>query len=304
MNFLVSGATGLIGSQLCRRLQRAGHTIRVFSRSREKGQQLGFDTVVWQPEAEPPATTALAGVDVVVHLLGEPIAAGRWTAEHKRRVRDSRVLSTQNLVAAIHAAPVKPKTFLCASAIGFYGDRGEEKLTEESAPGKGFLSEVCQEWENAAVAARASGARTVLARIGVVLARPEDGGALPQMLLPFKLGLGASLGSGRQWFPWVHADDVVGLLQHAVFTEFLSGPLNTVAPNPVTNAEFTNTLAAALHRPSFLAAPRFALRLGLGEMADLLLGSTRVIPEIATASGYQFQFPLLRPALEHLLAPR
>jgi uncharacterized protein (TIGR01777 family) len=236
--------------------------------------------------------------------LGEPIATGRWTAEHKRRVRDSRVLSTQNLVAAIHAAPVKPKTFLCASAIGFYGDRGDEKLTEESAPSAGFLSEVCQEWENAAVAARASGARTVLARIGVVLARPEDGGALPPMLLPFKLGLGASLGSGKQWFPWVHVDDVVGLLQHAIFTEFLSGPLNTVAPNPVTNAEFTDTLAAVLHRPSFLAAPSFMLRLGLGEMADLLLGSTRVIPAVATASGYQFQFPLLRPALENLLAPR
>jgi hypothetical protein len=303
MRFLISGATGLIGKKLCRRLQHKGHTVTILSRSLEKGRRLGFPTFVWQPETELPPAQAMEGVDIVVHLAGEHIAAGRWTAEHKRRLRDSRVRSTQHLVAAMRAASVKPKAFICASAIGFYGDRGEEPLTEQAAPGTGFLSDVCQEWEAAAAAAREFNVRVSQVRIGVVLAAPEDGGALPQMLPLFKLGLGGNLGSGQQWFPWIHVDDVVGILQHAIFNEVIASPINAVAPKPVTNAAFTQTLATVLHRPAFFAAPGFMLRLGLGEMADLLLGSTRVIPELAVTTGYQFQFPVLQSALTNLLFP-
>lgn len=304
MKVLVSGATGLIGQKLCRRLAREGHQVTILSRSLEKGKRLGFQTFAWQPEASAPDAAALEGVDVVVHLAGEHIAAERWTSEHKRRIRASRILSTRNMTAAIRAATVKPKAFICASAIGFYGDRGEEKLTEQSAPGTGFLAEVCQEWEAEAAAAREMGVRVAQARIGVVLAAPNDGGALPQMLPAFKFGLGASLGNGKQWFPWIHVEDVVGIFHHAIFNEIIRTPFNIVAPNIVTNAEFTETLAATLHRPAFFAAPSFVLRLGLGEMADLLLSSVRVIPEVALTTGYEFQYPVLKTALQHLLAER
>ena len=302
MKFLVSGATGLIGQKLCRRLQSEGHLVTILSRSLEKGQRLGFITFAWQPEQKPPEPTAFDGVDVVIHLAGEHIAAGRWTAEHKRRIRDSRVLSTRNLVAGMRAASVKPNAFICASAIGFYGDRGEEKLTEQAPPGTGFLPNVCLQWEAEAAAARALQVRVAQARIGVVLASPHDGGALQQMLPAFKFGLGASLGSGTQWFPWVHVDDVVGILHHAIFNEAIVSPINAVAPNAVTNAEFTETLAAILHRPAFFAAPNFLLRLALGEMADLLLGSVHVIPEMALTTGYEFKFPVLKAALANLLS--
>ena len=304
MKVLVSGATGLIGQKLCRRLDREGHQVTILSRSLEKGKRLGFHTFAWQPEVSAPDSAALEGVDVVVHLAGEHIAAGRWTSEHKRRIRDSRVLSTRNMIAAMRAATVPPKAFICASAIGFYGDRGEEKLTEQAAPGTGFLAEVCQEWEAAAAAAREMGVRVAQARIGVVLAAPNDGGALPQMLPAFKFGLGASLGNGTQWFPWIHVEDVVGIFHHAIFNEAISTPINTVAPNAVTNAEFTETLAETLHRPAFFAAPSFVLRLGLGEMADLLLSSVRVIPAVALTTGYEFKYPILEAALQHLLTER
>lgn len=304
MNFLVSGATGLIGQKLCRRLQGEGHQITILSRSLEKGSRLGYRTIVWQPEKEILPNAALEGIDVVIHLAGEHIAAQRWTAEHKHRIRASRVISTRNIVAAIQAASSKPKTFICASAIGFYGNRGDEKLTESAPIGTGFLSEVCREWEAEAAAARDMNVRVVQARIGVVLAKPDDGGALKDMLPIFKLGLGGNLGSGTQWFPWVHVDDVVGIIHHAIFTESISGPINTVAPNPVTNAEFTATLAKVIHRPAIFSAPGFMLRLGLGEMADLLLGGARVIPDLAITTGYQFKFPDLRPALANLLSDR
>jgi uncharacterized protein len=302
MKFLVSGATGLIGQKLCRRLRAEGHHVTILSRSLEKGKRLGFETFVWQPEASPPAAAALEGVDVVVHLAGEHIAAGRWTSEHKRRIRDSRVLSTRHLVAGMRAATTKPKAFICASAIGFYGNRGAEKLTEQAAPGTGFLAEVCQEWEAEAAAARQLNVRVAQVRIGVVLAEPDDGGALQQMLPAFKFGLGASLGDGTQWFPWIHVEDVVGIFHHAIFNEAITGPINAVAPDAVTNAEFTKTLAAVLHRPAIFAAPSFLLRLGLGEMADLLLGSIQVIPEVATSTGYEFKFPALKAALAHLFS--
>lgn len=302
MNFLISGATGLIGKKLCHLLQCEGHQITILSRSLEKGSRLGYRTIVWQPEKEVLPTTVLEGIDVVIHLAGEHIAAQRWTAEHKQRIRNSRVLSTRNIVAAFHASANKPKTFICASAIGFYGDRGDEKLTESAPAGKGYLSDVCLEWETEAASASDLNVRVVQTRIGVVLASPNDGGALKDMMPIFKLGLGGNLGNGSQWFPWIHVNDVVGIIHHAIFNESISGPINTVAPNSVTNAEFTGTLAKVIHRPAIFSAPGFMLRLGLGEMADLLLGSARVIPEKALTTGYQFKFPNLQPALVNLLS--
>lgn len=301
MNILVSGATGLIGRRLCRQLQHDGHQVTILSRSLEKGQRLGFETVVWQPEKEPPAAAALQKADIIVHLAGEHIAAGRWTNEVKQRIRDSRVLSTRHLVAGMRASQAKPKAFICASAIGFYGDRGAEELTEQSPPGIGFLSDVCREWEAEAAAAK-DFTRVSQVRIGVVLAAPKEGGALQQMLPIFQFGLGGNLGSGSQWFPWIHVEDVVGLFAHAISNENISDPLNAVAPNIVTNAEFTKTLAAVLHRPAIFSAPGFMLRLVLGEMADLMLGSARVLPSQALATGYQFKFSSLRPSLENLLS--
>lgn len=300
MQILVTGATGLVGAALCQQLQQTGHHVAILSRSPEKGRRLGVAAFAWQPEHELPPAEAVTTADVVVHLAGEAIAAGRWTAAQKERIRASRVISTQNLVAGLQAASRKPQAFICASAIGFYGNRGDEKLTEASPAGTGFLSEVCQEWEAAATAAQPFGVRVVQVRIGVVLAR--DGGALSQMLPIFKLGLGGSLGNGQQWFPWIHLDDVVGLLQHAIFHEAIHGPLNAAAPGIVTNEGFTKALAAALHRPALFAVPNFALRLGLGEMADLLLGSTRVIPAVATATEYEFKFSPLPAALANLFA--
>lgn len=301
MRLLITGATGLVGSRLCQQLAQAGHTVSILSRSLDKGRRLGFPTFVWQPEPELPPAAALEGVETIVHLAGEHIAASRWTAEQKRRIRASRVVSTQNLVAALRASTVKPRSFICASAIGFYGDRGDEELTETAPAGTGFLSDVCQEWEQAAASAEDFGVRVVQARIGIVLAR--EGGALAQMLPLFQFGLGGKLGHGRQWFPWIHRNDVVGLLQHAIFHETIRGPLNVVAPGIVTNADFTNVLAAALHRPALFAAPEFALRLGLGEMAEMLLGSFRVVPTLAAATHYQFKFPALGPALANLFSP-
>lgn len=290
----------MLGRQLCRQLLGEGHSVAILSRSAEKGHRLGLETFVWQPEKELPPAQALESVDVVVHLAGEHVAAGRWTEEQKRRIRNSRVLSTRNLVAGLHEAKNKPKALICASATGFYGDRGEAQLTEAASAGKGFLSEVCQEWEQEAELAQQLGTRVVHVRVGVVLAK--DGGALAQMLPIFKFGLGGRLGSGQQWFPWIHIDDVVGLFQHAIFHEILVGPINAVAPGIVTNAGFTEALATSLHRPAIFAVPSFVLHLGMGEMADVLLGSTRAIPEVALATSYQFKFPLLRAALANLFS--
>lgn len=290
----------MLGRQLCRQLLGEGHSVAILSRSAEKGHRLGLETFVWQPEKELPPAQALESVDVVVHLAGEHVAAGRWTEEQKRRIRNSRVLSTRNLVAGLREAKNKPKALICASATGFYGDRGEAQLTEAASAGKGFLSEVCQEWEQEAELAQQLGTRVVHVRVGVVLAK--DGGALAQMLPIFKFGLGGRLGSGQQWFPWIHIDDVVGLFRHAIFHEILAGPINAVAPGIVTNAGFTEALATSLHRPAIFAVPSFVLHLRMGEMADVLLGSTRAIPEVALATSYQFKLPLLRAALANLFS--
>ena len=300
MNILVSGATGLVGKHLCNHLRNEGHQVKILSRSVEKGQKAGFETVPWQPETELPSPRAFADVEAIVHLAGEPIAARRWDAEQKRRIRDSRVLSTRNLVASLKSLDVRPKVFVCASAVGFYGNRGEEILTEQSRAGTGFLSEVCQQWEAEAAAASQLDIRVVHIRIGVVVA--SDGSALQSMLPIFQFGLGGALGTGQQWFPWVHLDDVVGIIKHAIYRENVNGAVNCVAPGIVRNEEFTWQLAKQLHRPAFLSVPSFALRVLLGEMADLLLMSSRIIPEVAIKSGYDFKFPSLDNALNDVLS--
>jgi len=239
----------------------------------------------------------LEGVDAVVHLAGEPVAQ-RWTAEIKRRIRDSRVLSTRHLIQAMRQVEQPPRIFVSGSAVGFYGARGDERLTENSKPGQGFLSDVCVEWESEALQAETLGTRVTLIRTGVVL--DPVGGALKTMLPAFKLGIAGKLGDGRQWFPWIHRDDILGLMRWALLNSQARGPFNGVAPNPVTNEEFTKELAAALNRPALLPVPRFALDMLFGEMAAVMLASQRVEPQAALVGGFSFRFPALREALPDL----
>lgn len=300
MKILVTGATGLIGRALCRVLADEGHQLVVLSRNPASAtKSVATNAFAWQPEHTEPPREAFDGVEAVIHLAGENVAA-RWTSERKRRIRDSRVLGTRNLVAGMQRAAAPPRILLSASAVGFYGDRGDEVLTENSPPGSGFLPEVCQEWEAAAKQAAGLGARVVTLRTGVVLSCA--GGALKTMLPAFQFGVGGRLASGRHWFPWIHLDDIVGLVRFALLNETLSGPVNGTAPNPVTNAEFTTELADVLHRPALFPVPRLALDLLFGEMAEVMLASLRVVPEAALKAGYQFQFPQLRPALAELFS--
>jgi uncharacterized protein (TIGR01777 family) len=264
-----------------------------------RGRAQNAAQVSWDPLA-PLSPAAVSGFDAVVHLAGESVV-GRWTDEKKKAIRESRVQGTRNLAAALALIEAKPRVLVCASAVGFYGNRGDELLSEESAAGQGFLPEVCREWEDASRIAAEAGIRTVNIRIGLVLS--AKGGALENMLKPFKLGLGGRIGSGQQWWSWIHVDDIVGGIQHALRTESLSGPVNLVAPNPLRNAEFTKVLASVLGRPAFLPVPEFALRLVFGKMAagELLLASQRVEPGKLLASGYMFRFLELRAALENLV---
>jgi uncharacterized protein (TIGR01777 family) len=296
MRVLMSGASGLLGSAIARALEANRVLVGRLVRG---GAPSSAAHIRWDPGK---ALDLIPGFDGVIHLAGESVV-GRWTAAKKARIRDSRVLGTRTLAEAIARVEPKPRVFLAASAIGYYGDRGDEILREESASGTGFLAEVCREWEDAAEPAMQAGIRVVHLRIGVVLSK--QGGALDKMLLPFRLGLGGKLGSGRQWMSWIHVDDIVSAVQHALSNEAVRGPVNLVAPNPVTNAEFTATLGKALSRPAVLPAPAFALRLALGEMADgALLASARVEPARLLASGYVFRFRELQTALENILRKR
>lgn len=292
---LVTGASGPIGTALLASLETQGTQIVRLVRGRASNAA----QVSWDPLA-PLLPAALSGFDAVIHLAGESIV-GRWAAEKKKAIRESRVQGTRNLATALAQSEAKPRVLVCASAVGFYGDRGEEVLREESTGGQGFLPEVCRQWEDASRIAAEAGIRTVNIRIGLVLS--AQGGALEKMLTPFKLGLGGRIGSGRQWWSWIHVDDIVGGIQHAIRTESLSGAVNLVAPNPVRNAEFTNVLASVLGRPAFFPVPEFALRLAFGKMAaeELLLSSAGVEPGKLVASGYAFHFRELRAALENLV---
>jgi hypothetical protein len=292
MRILVSGSSGLIGSALLPELEKAGHSVARLVRRTPSANE-----VQWNPDGNiQPA--AVDGFDAVVHLLGESIA-GRWTEAKKARIRNSRVQGTSSLANALARTTRLPKVMVCASAIGIYGDRADETLREESAPGSDFLAEVAKQWEAATEPAARAGIRVVLLRIGVVLSR--HGGALARMLPPFRMGLGGRIGSGKQWMSWIALDDVVGTIQHALTTESLRGALNTVAPNPVTNAEFTRTLGEVLHRPTVFPLPEFIVRTIFGEMGQaLLLSSQRVECAKLLASGYRFRHPELQSALQAL----
>ncbi|MGO9404204.1 MAG: TIGR01777 family oxidoreductase [Terriglobales bacterium] len=292
---LVSGASGLIGTALLASFQpRETQIVRLV-----RGRAQNAAQVSWDPLAPLPPS-AVSGFDAVIHLAGESVVGG-WTEEKKKAIRDSRVRGTRNLAAALAHTEVKPRVLVCASAVGFYGNRGEEVLREESPVGTGFLSKVCREWEDASRVAAEAGIRTVNIRIGLVLS--AKGGALGKMLTPFQLGLGGRLGSGQQWWSWIHVDDIVGGIRHAIRTESLSGPVNFVAPNAVRNAEFTKLLASVLRRPAIFPVPEFALRLAFGKQAaeEMLLASQRVEPGKLIASGYAFRFRELGAALENLV---
>lgn len=299
MKLLMTGATGLVGKALGSLLAREGHQVIALSRRADQSRVPFAEKVyAWQPEKELAPMAAFEGVDTVFHLAGESVAARRWDDEQKRRIRDSRVIGTRNLVKVIESLTAKPSALISASAVGYYGNREDEVLAESSRPGHGFLAEVCVEWEREAQRAAEMGLRVAQLRIGVVLS--PTGGALEQMLPVFKLGVGGKLGSGEQWFPWIHLNDVVGLFRHAMAHQQVSGPMNVVAPGIVTNAQFTEQIANALHRPAFLTAPEFGLRLILGEMAAVVLASQRVIPHVAQETGYKFHFATLPAALEEL----
>lgn len=298
MKALVTGATGLVGRELLRRLGEAVVLTRDVERTRGRLGP-GVRAFAWRPESEPAPAPAFESVDVVFHLAGEPVAEGRWTAEKKQRIADSRVLGTRNLVAALRALPALPRTLVCASAVGFYGTRGDQELSEAAPKGEGFLADVTESWEAEARAAERLGIRVVNARLGVVLA--PDGGALARMLPPFRLGIGGTLGDGRQWMPWIHIADVVGLLLHAASDERLHGPVNVVSPHPVTNRELSRTLGHVLGRPAVLPVPRLALRAVFGELAEVLLHSQRVLPVAALESSYSFLYPDLEAALRACL---
>lgn len=299
MRTLITGATGTIGRALEARLE--GPTVIVSRDPRTAARLIpDAEAFAWDGKSDLPVP-ALEGVEAVFHLAGEPVAEGRWTEEKRARIRESRVDGTRAIVRSLAALPPekRPKALVCASAVGFYGSRGDEVLTEASAPSEGFLPDVCKAWEDEAWAAEGLGVRVVMLRIGIVLAR--EGGALAKMLPLFKVGLAGRLGSGEQWMPWVHVDDVVALFVHAARNESLRGPVNAVSPDPVTNADFTRGVARALRRPAFFAAPAAILRLALGEMADVVLASQRVLPERAVASGFAFAFPSLDDALADLV---
>lgn len=299
MRALVTGATGFIGRRL---LDEIAEPV-VLSRDPEKVRRHcpGAEAFTWDPLSGPPPAEAFRGVEAVFHLAGEPVAEGRWTAAKKQRIMDSRKVGTANLVKALEQLSERPRVLVSASAVGYYGDRGDETLEEQSAPGNDFLARVCLEWEQAAQQAASLGVRVVNPRIGIVLG--AGGGALAKMLPPFKLGLGGRLASGKQWMPWIHLDDLIGLFLHAASHADLYGPLNAVAPNPATNGEFTRALAAALHRPAFLPAPGPLLKLAVGEFAEVLLASQRVVPRVAEQTGYRFQYPELAEALRAIIEP-
>jgi uncharacterized protein (TIGR01777 family) len=299
MRILVSGSTGLVGTALIPKLAREGHDVVRLVRSQSAGPSK--DTIAWDPNARFVDAAGLEGLDAVIHLAGEPIAGGRWTARRKARIRESRVQGTRLLCEAFSHTARPPSRFLCASAIGYYGNRGDEVLTEASTSGDGFLADVCREWEAAADPLRQKGIRVVNLRFGVILS--ARGGALAKMLTPFKLGVAGIVGSGRQYMSCIALDDCVAAIQHAVATDSVQGPVNVVGPVPVTNSEFTKTLGRVLGRPTVLPMPAFAARLAFGEMADeLLLASTRVEPRKLQESGFQFRHAGLEDALRSALA--
>ena len=291
---LMSGASGPIGSALLPTLTSIGAQV---VRLRRGGASASGESIPWDP-AQPISPEAVSGFDAVIHLAGESIV-GRWSAKKKAEIRDSRVVGSRHLAQALAQSRHKPQVFVCSSAIGYYGNRGDEVLNEQSAPGAGFLPDVCREWEDATKAASDAGIRTALIRTGVVLS--PKGGALGKMLTPFKMGVGGRIGDGRQWMSWIDVQDMVGAIHHILQND-VRGPVNMVAPAAVTNSEFTRTLASVLSRPAIFPMPAFAVKLLFGEMGEtVLLGSQRVEPAQLVATKYQFRFNTLRESLKNNL---
>jgi uncharacterized protein (TIGR01777 family) len=291
---LMTGSSGLLGAALFSSLKARGFEVTRLVRGRPSSE----DQIFWNP-SRPVSADVVSGFDAVIHLAGETVV-GRWTSAKKVKIRDSRVAGTRNLVHGLIEAKDRPRLLIAASAIGYYGDRGEECLREDSAPGTGFLAEVCREWEAASQPAADAGIRTAQIRTGVVLS--ADGGALKKMLLPFRMGLGGTLGSGHQWMSWIHIQDWLGGVHHILKTDLMQGPINMVGPKPATNAEFTKSLASVLSRPAVFPVPAFAAKLAFGQMGEeVLLASQRVEPAKLVTSGYPFQYADLRKALEAVL---
>lgn len=304
MKIVMTGGTGFLGAPLTAALLADGHDVVVLSRRAAAPGPSGARVVQWDP-AQPDGTwtAALDTADVVINLAGEPIADHRWTAERKRRIEDSRVLATRRLTDAILTARRPPSVFISGSGVGFYGPCGDEFVTEDTGAGHDFLAGVCRRWEGQAVLASTARTRVVCVRTGLVLER--DGGALPKMLTPFRLGVGGRVGTGRQYWPWIHRRDWVNLIRFAIAVPDVAGPLNATAPMPVTNAAFAKELGRALHRPSLMPAPALALRILLGEMAGaLLLSGQRAVPAKADRLGFTFEFPTLTSALTALFPSR
>lgn len=297
MKILISGASGFAGSALSRALRAQGHTVSHLVRP---GKPLGPGDVFWDPNSATANVPAMEGFDAVVNLNGAGVAEGRWDDRRKQILRSSRVATTRVLVDSLAHLRRKPRVLVSASAVGYYGNRGDAVLTESSGHGSDFLSILGRAWEAEALRAAPLGIRTAILRLGVILS--ADGGALPRMARPFRLGLGGRLGSGEQWMSWISLDDVLEIIRMVICGDEWSGPINVVAPNPVPNSEFTRVLAEALHKPAFFPVPAFALRLALGEMADaLLLASQRVMPTRLISAGYSFRFPAIEPALHAML---
>lgn len=308
MKVIVAGGTGFLGGALCWTWAEESHEVRVLTRSLPAGHaqhepgtgKPGITRVGWNPAAGAAAVAAeISGADVVINLAGESIGTGRWNAARKQALRDSRIVATHTIASAIRAAATPPRVYVNGSAVGYYGDRGDEKLTEDSAAGHDFLARLCVDWEREAGQAARDGVRIVVVRTGIVVER--SGGVLARMMRPFKLFVGGRLGSGRQYMSWIHRHDWVEMVRWIVDTPGISGPVNAAAPHPVTNAEFTRALGRALHRPTLIPAPRVALRLALGEFADSVLASERVIPERAVTGGYHFRYPEIDRALRDIL---
>jgi uncharacterized protein len=304
MKIAIAGATGFIGRRLVRRILDEGRdSVLAFSRDPARARLRmppEVEVVAWDPIVGPPPIAAIEGVGAAVNLAGEPVGQ-RWTPAVKKRIRESRAVTTRNLVAGISATPRRPAVLLSMSAIGIYGALGDEPIDESADAGTGFLADVCREWEAEAGRAAEAGVRVVLIRSGIALG--PRGGILGRLVPFFKIFLGGPLGDGRQWMSWIHIDDLVGIILHALRTETVSGPENATSPNPVTNLEFSRALGRALGRPAAVPTPAGALRLGVGEFADSLLTGQRVLPRKAENAGYRFRFPELEPALRDALAP-
>ena len=301
MKVLVAGATGFIGKELLKRLNDKGHEVIALTRNKDIAIfniPIHCQIHQWDPSNKPLPTNIIKGVDVVINLAGENIASGFWTDTKKRELMDSRIMSVRRLIQSMEAATVKPKIFLSSSAIGFYGNRGEENLNETSGSGSGFLSQICKSWENEILKAEELGIRTVIFRLGMVLG--HDGGALEKILPAFKIGIGGKLGSGCQWMSWIHIHDFVEMLIHSIENHSIKGIINAVSPNPIQNIEFTKTIGKILNRPTILPVPKYALKIGLKDLSDLLLFSQKVSSRKICESGFKFKFSKIDDAIKEV----